>query len=263
MTQYPHLHWTSPHMKGEAVKKLQRAIGATVDGEYGDQTASLVRKTKFLLGFPDKALDTGATSFFQQILYGDRHASQEYVKRAAAHKKAAAANKTDAEKACAFLMERVGRTEIAPGHGFGINREPDWLDKWQIDNGHGRYGSNAEGGWPWCGVAIWAAFHYGAGRTLDGRLRSVEFIYYASKAGTNNLYRVNLADVRMGDLLVCYSPNTHVAMARGPYKAGKVPTVEGNTSFGPGGDQANGGALAARDREKGIIVAAARVRRAA
>jgi hypothetical protein len=248
-------------MHGDSVKRLQRALGVDDDGDYGKITASAVRGAKSKMGFPADSFDTGATEFFQQILFGNREAPDEYVKRAHERKAARNAGKTDGEKAVAFLMERVGRTEIAPGHGYGSNRNPEWLDKWQVENGHGKFGSNAEDGWAWCGVACWAGYKYGAHKDIDPRIRSVEWAYYASGAGTNGLYRIPLGKVDKGDFLVLFSSNTHIATARGKLSRGEIPTVEGNTSFENSGDQANGGALAARERPQNAVVAAIRVRR--
>ena len=41
---------------------------------------------------------------------------------------------------------------------------------------------------------------------------------------------------------------THVGMLVQSLGGGRAKTVEGNTSFGPGGSQANGGCIAARVR---------------
>ena len=56
-----------------------------------------------------------------------------------------------------------------------------------------------------------------------------------------------------GSLVIIGGPGTHVGMLVAPLSGGRAKTVEGNTSFGPGGSQSNGGCIAARVRSAGEI----------
>lgn len=255
-------------MSGQDVVRLQKKLGIQADGDYGRVTAQAVHHSKYLLGFPPRAFDTGASVFYQELLYGKHKRNAEYLRRAKARQTYIEKQRAKAAKgaaagrdATAWLMARMGRTEVAPGHGYGPNRNPEWLDDWQVRNGHAQYHAKIEAGWPWCGVALWAAWTFGAGLKVPGEFRSVEWLYWNAKANDYGLYVIALADVRPGDLLVLFGQDVHVGMARARYDGGStVPTIEGNTSFDDGGDQANGGAIAARHRNVGDVVLPIRVR---
>jgi hypothetical protein len=55
--------------------------------------------------------------------------------------------------------------------------------------------------------------------------------------------------VLRGDLVVLFGEGVHVAMVRSvDHQRGILNTIEGNTSFGSGGSQSNGGCVAERQR---------------
>jgi len=255
------LQLTSPMMTGTDVKRLQRKLKIDPDGEYGPITARSVRSSKRRLGFAPSKWDTGATPFYQELLYGSRATPADYAARAkkvaaadAKASKAAAKNGGGRLQAANWLLEREGR------HENGTPNRADWLDKWQIANGHPRFGSPREEGWPWCGVAVWAAYKYGAGVLLDGRLRSTDFIFTASAANTEHMFRVPLRQAKKGDLVLLFKRGQHVGMVAADYRGGALATIEGNTSPGAAGSQSNGGGIFRRNRAASEVVAIVRVR---
>jgi hypothetical protein len=261
--EYRSLHLVSPYMEGADVKRIQRKLGIEADGEYGPATAIAVRESKRLLGFPPAKLETGASVLYQQLLFGEAKPPAGYKDRAkkvaAAQAKAAAqAAKGSAgrRKAADWLIERAGR------HESGVQNRADWLDKWELENGHPRFRSGSEEGWAWCGIACWAAYKWGAGLLLDGRLRSTDWIFSASAANTARLSRVPLAQAKKGDLVLLFKRGAHVGMFAADYSGGSLSTIEGNTSPGPGGGlaaQANGGGIYKRSRNVNEVVAVVRV----
>jgi peptidoglycan hydrolase-like protein with peptidoglycan-binding domain len=70
---------------------------------------------------------------------------------------------------------------------------------------------------------------------------------------------VALSAARAGDIVFLNVDNDaaidHVGMVRGRYVSGVLPTVEGNTTFGPSNREANGGAVAKRERRGSQVVA--------
>ena len=233
MSQFRSLHLVSPYMTGEDVKRLQKKLGTDTDGEYGPATAIAVRESKRLLGFPPAKLETGASVLYQEILFGKAKAPAGYAERAkkaaAAHAKASAKAAKGAAgriSAADWLLERAGRHEGA------VSNRADWLDKWQVSNGHPRFRSPGEEGWPWCGVGCWAAYKWGTGLLLDGRMRSTDWIFAASAAGTSRLSRAPLAQGKKGDLVLLFKRGAHVGMFAADYKGGSLNTIEANTSPG-------------------------------
>jgi hypothetical protein len=257
------LHLTSPHLSGRDVLRLQRKLRVDADGDYGPITARAVRSSKRRIGFHRKRWDSGATVFFQEILYGRREAPDSYKARAMrvherdkAEAAEAAKRGGSAEKAAEWLLERATR------HESRVPNRADWLDKWQIANGHPGFTRSGEEGWAWCGVACWAAYKWGAGVTLDGRMRSTDWIFVAAAARTNRLQRVALSKGRKGDMVLLFKRGAHVGMLASDYTGGMVSTIEGNTSPGAGGGlaaQANGGGIYQRSRSPGEVVAIVRV----
>lgn len=249
-------------MTGADVKRLQRKLGIDADGEYGPITARAVRASKRRLGFPPGKWETGASAFYQDLLFGSRKPDAEYKARAskvaaqdAKAAKQAAAGGAGRLQAAKWLLAREGR------HENGVQNRGDWLDKWELANGHPRYSGPREEGWPWCGVACWAAYKYGAGLMLDGRMRSTDWIFSASAANTERLSRVPLAQAKKGDLVLLFKRGAHVGMLAADYSGNGVQTIEGNTSPSAGSFAAevNGGGLYRRTRKRSDVVAVVRV----
>lgn len=257
-TALRHLALTSPHMKGPDVERLQRKLHVPDDGEYGPVTAAAVHRSKSLLGFPAKALDSGASTFYLEILYGERNAPASYAKTAlkrADQRKALEAAKPAASKARAaavkWALSHEGYSERA-----SLNRG-DLLDNWQIANGHGKFSGPSEKGWPWCGVYTWASYHFGADIDLDGRLRDCGWTYYAARSGQAGLHLVPFAQAIPGDIALLFGIGTHQGLVRAKYSgSGPLLTIEGNTG---GSRPADGGMVAKGSRAPRDVTAVVRV----
>lgn len=86
----------------------------------------------------------------------------------------------------------------------------------------------------WCGIFVRQAYR-AAGVEL-GQIASVDTIYNNATANRGRMRKIPVAEIRKGDLVMMYLRNTprrnanHVAIARGNFANGVVPTVEGNIS---------------------------------
>lgn len=256
------LHLVSPMQHGSDVRLLQEKLGITVDGQYGPLTAKAVRRSKYARGFPSTALDTGATAYYLQILYGERQPPADYAARSRSRKqlvekraKVEAQKSRLAAKALAELGHVVGQVE----HPAGSNRGPGFIDTCQLNAGHGHF-RPGEDGWPWCGCAVHEAYKR-AGVELPGEIRSVGWLYSAAHSGHPKFELVSLHDAVPGDILILFGPNTHMGLLREKVTVSNiVQTREGNTSPGPGGSQDNGGGIHDRARHPTDIVAIIHVR---
>lgn len=151
-------------------------------------------------------------------------------------------------KAVAWAAARVGTTE----RPAGSNRGPT-IDQWQRAFGFR--------GAPWCGLMVGNALRAGGVRGVTSRIASVALIEDDARAGRAPFRGwTSGSGVLRGDLVVIGGRGVHVGMVVERHRDGSCTTLEGNTSFGPGGSQANGGALARRRRSRGEIRGYARVR---
>ena len=86
---------------------------------------------------------------------------------------------------------------------------------------------------PWCGAFVHAAFRQ-AGIRLSARLIDPHRSYQDAVAGRRGLKRIAVTSVRRGDVLFMALRKgllaSHMAIARGPLRSGRIPTVEGNVS---------------------------------
>lgn len=148
-----------------------------------------------------------------------------------------------------WAASQVGRTE-------NNNRAP-WLDAWAR-----HYVGSWMVGQPWCGLFCIAAWDHGAKKRLpQGTVYTPNIVSWARNGTYFKL--VHSSQAKPGDLVVFNFPGgsgvaDHVGLARGPARGGVIPTIEGNTSPGSGGSQANGGGVYKRSRPVGTIAAVAR-----
>lgn len=137
----------------------------------------------------------------------------------------------------AFLA-KVGTVEHPPGsNGGGI------ITVMQAYWGFGRV--------PWCGCAL--GYHmkkFGGVEGLRSDVASVAAIENHGRAGHQPYVRftTNIDALLPGSALILGGFGVHTGMLVDALGAGRARTVEGNTSFGPGGSQSNGGCIAARVR---------------
>lgn len=155
----------------------------------------------------------------------------------------------------------VGVTE----HPAGSNAGP-MIDQWQQ-----RFHMIGQ---PWCGAFVGAMCEM-AGAKLTDRIVYTPYIHMDADAHRNGLDGVvwrrgkgmllagvpaaHSADLVLFDFA---SPGIkHVGMLVKPWPGwGLLQTVEGNTSFGNGGSQDNGGAVARRQRDPVLVHSIVRVR---
>ena len=133
-----------------------------------------------------------------------------------------------------FAVADVGKHEDA-----GRPNRAKWLDGWVAI-----FGEKWMTAQPWCGLGVWMWYHRAG---LDLPKDTVSTIAIAARARRGDKFTVVPADkVKAGDLLVMHLGSggpKHVGLARGPMKNGVFQTVEGNTSAGNSGSQADGGGI--------------------
>lgn len=143
-----------------------------------------------------------------------------------------------ADAALALARKHIGLTESPAGSNWGPTIS-DWIKS-------AGYNSPV----PWCGCAVNAWCVAGGVPSGAGWIGYTPAIIQHAKAGTGGWSWHT--DCAPGDLVLYDSPGgdaaVHVGMAEKRIAAGHVQTIEGNTSSGPGGSQANGGGVFRRDR---------------
>lgn len=147
----------------------------------------------------------------------------------------------------------VGTTERPAGSNCG-----QLINLWQ-----GRFHMSAQ---PWCGAFVGAMIEM-AGGSITDRIVYTPYIYADANTHSNGMDGIawrrgpgwQLGN-RVGHSadLVLFDFGTagikHVGMLVQPWNGkGQLQTVEGNTSFGPGGSQDNGGAVARRSRDASLV----------
>lgn len=154
-------------------------------------------------------------------------------------------------KTIKLALEYVGTRESPPDSNRG-----HLVDSWQR-----RFGIVGQ---PWCGAFAGSMVERGGGNVTP-RIVYCPYIYADASAGRNGLDHVvwhgkftrPYAIGHTGDLVLFDfggSTIAHVGLLAKPWKGwGPLATVEGNTSFGAGGSQDNGGAVARRTRDVSLV----------
>lgn len=263
------LRLTSPHMRGEDVKAVQRALRVRPDGAYGPVTGSNVRAWKYRAGYPLKACNTGIGPDGQAMLLGRRRLPAAYRVRAVARKaRGYVAGRglprmgaTERRWAALNVMLRWARNGLTEDPA-GSNRVPE-LSKagasLGVPDGLTRMG------WPWCAYAVMlACLEAGFPTARDGLIRwrfnplyTVDILAKA-QAGQFGMRLVGADEVEPGDLVLFKlsgsgDPVDHIGMVLARPRNGTVQTVEGNTSAGDRGSQNNGGGVYQRVRATSTV----------
>lgn len=160
-------------------------------------------------------------------------------------------------KALKQALSFVGTVEQPAGSNTGAA-----INVWQSQFGmHGQ---------PWCGAFVGAMVN-AAGAKVSNRIVYTPYIYADAIASQHGLERAVWKDVFLVKDHVAHSGDLvlfdfgaggikHVGMLRKPWNGkGPLYTVEGNTSFGNGGSQDNGGAVALRERDIALVHSIVRV----
>lgn len=151
-----------------------------------------------------------------------------------------------------WARDYVGNTESPPGSNKG-----EWgLTNWQRTLGEWLVGQ------PWCGTFVGTALIRAGVKGINSRVAAVVLILEDAMNGRNGfrsvVYRRQtghgaVSKGRLGDLVGLYGESTHVAMIEKRVPGGYA-TVEGNTSPGASGSQANGGGVYRRIRPDSAVV---------
>jgi hypothetical protein len=239
-------HLSSPIMKGNAVKQLQRELRGKnawnknfdpgkIDGNYGPQTANAVLRAKLYLGYPKKKVNTTAGKRFQNFLLGKTPLPGTYKQRKKIRAKRLAKSQLRI-KALNRMMERLGLAETPQGSN------KNWLTRWWYRNDTPA---------PWCSISISEAYiHSGSKAFKRGEHYAyVPFLENAAARGDGMRF-VTKDHVMPGDI-VTFDFDGGVADHVGLFvkwisKAnGHFEAVEGNTDAAGG---AEGGEQLVKDR---------------
>ncbi len=242
---------TSPLMRGEDVKEVQRRTGAKPDGQYGAVSASAVARWKFYAGYPASEINNGIGIKGQRILFQLDPLPPAYRVRAVARRKAAAAQVNVAARAVDIMAgwanagykERPAGSNVVPelvtlARKHGVTYSPGMGFPWcewsanlaaLIAGGKSARAGLVDRRWN-AAYTVTAVVNAQAGR-FDSRL-----VTPASAPKGAKVY----FDFRAGGDIV-----EHVGRLL-RHEGGQVVTVEGNTSVN--GSQDNGGAVLIRRR---------------
>lgn len=256
------LRLSSPAMRGQVVRDVQRHVGIAIDGVYGPATSGAVRAWKWRYGFHKKFVNGQVTASDYAHMTGKRPKTVLQKVRAKRRAKQAA--------------KAVGRQQRA------VNQMVTWANRKLVEqpresnvvptlSGLGRSLGVAPGyyrmGWPWCAYAVMLAA-LGAGSTTarDGLVRSrfnplyVPEIEAHARAGRYGMRVVPWSDAKPGDFVTFNWDGgvpDHIGMLVERYDD-SAKCVEGNTSPTNAGSQSNGGGVFVRYRERGQIQAVIR-----
>ena len=216
-----------------AVRKIAWALGArsetydaiTRDGEISVGVQRMIRN-------PGRRTD-------EQKSRGKARMSRMRAER----KKRAAQPKTSRKRAVNAFLAKVGtREQPANSNGGGI------ITTMETYFGFGRVA--------WCGIACgYHASRFGGIKTLRSDVAGVSAIEDHARAGRApyGRWQSSVHGALPGSFVVIGGRGVHVGMLVQALSGGRAKTVEGNTSFGPGGSQSDGGCIAARVRSAAEI----------
>jgi predicted chitinase len=229
------LRLTSPHMTGEDVKDVQRALGISDDGEYGPITASAVADWKRRVGYPDREITNAIGPRGIRWLLGRAKLPAEFEATAGQRARPLAQASTVPERAVAEMEAWVlagyregPKPEVVP-ELVKLATELDVPPKF------------AQMGYAWGGLAVFLAALKVGGSTADLGLRKEKFnalycpaILAEADAGRWGMRKIPQAQARRGDLVLFDltpggDPAERVGRLLRPPAAGLVATVDGNS----------------------------------
>jgi hypothetical protein len=235
----------SPLMHGDDIHTFQRTINQQFrtwkvnnqideDGEYGSMTREATVQVVYGLGISRGELEHGVTPAVRIKIRNRDHRTQLELQREQeradwVRRFRRRFDGHGPKAAIAYARKHVGLTEIGQS-----NRGP-LIDRWE------RFCSVI--GAPWCGCFCNACL-MAAGFPAQPFLRFCPWIEGRAKSGEGGWSWHSMSQARPGDLIL-YGAGTaeHVGLY-----VGSGVTIEGNTSSGTGGSQANGGGVYVRRR---------------
>jgi hypothetical protein len=233
------LKLTSPYMRGEDVKKAQRALReygtwvGKVDGVFGEQTARAAAQAKYQLGYAEKECTQIYGALLHSYLTGKKKPSI-LMQRRAKHR---GSNKPMREKALIEALKWVGTKESPP------NSNKVMFSDW--------YGLRG----PWCAMFVTWCYTKAGSASFDPKKARWAYCPYMvndARKQQNGLVVVPVANVQPGDIAMFDwqgdGTSDHVGIVQTkPNTKGDFKCVEGNTSVSSDSD---GGAVMIRDRNK-------------
>ena len=244
------LSLTTPNTDGPDVEELQESINADfsgfgltarcdVDGEFGPQTKRRANRILYLLGADPQGEGAAGPLFTQdeqRIIRNTTSRTKEQKERSERRVQQALAAQErhgkGAEAAVAYARSVIGTTEQPPYS----NRGP-LIDKWTRFCG-------LEPPVFWCGC--FAAYAVCSDEGGDASSEAWAMVHHAvmlgyARQGLHGLNEVSAAEAAAGDI-ASYSFE-HIGLLVAPVNAGRLHTIEGNTSSGQSGSQNNGGGV--------------------
>lgn len=266
--QLPQMQVLKHGAKSEAARALQAAcnrrlrsrgldaITVREDGVVDAKTLAAARKVAWALGAQkatyEAITDDGVIPIgVQRMIRNPGHRMDAQKSRGKARmSRLRAERKEQAKKArssrqCAVnaFLAKVGTREQPTGsNGGGIITVMETY--WKF----GRV--------PWCGISAgYHAVKFGGVKGMCSDVASVQAITNHARAchSPYGKFQESPEGALPGSLVIIGGSGVHVGMLVKPLSGGAAKTVEGNTSFGPGGSQSNGGCIAARVRSAGEI----------
>lgn len=249
---------------GPDVRALQEALNDRAlnrglpriaeDGEYGRSTEAAAKRMARMLGALEATIARPGTSVGEQriIRWPSSRTPAQYARAAGRRRAADRATAAGPAAALKWARQWIGKTEDPPGS----NKAPWGLTSWQQAFGSWLVGQ------AWCGTFVGTALKNAGVVGVSSRVAAVLLILDDAIHGRNGmkavLYRrsAGMGDVsfgRPGDLLGLFGESTHVAMVE-KRVVGGYQTIEGNTSPGNAGSQANGGGCQRRIRPDSAVV---------
>lgn len=246
------LSLTSPFTEGESVRHAQTLLAKNkfgkfykgkIDGVFDPDTARACKRAKYWLGYTDAGLDPIFGNRLEAFLQGEKALPAAFAKRRQARLKA------DKEKP---LREKAYAE--AKKH-LGVQESPKDSNKVLFSKWYGVQG-------PWC--AMFVSYCYaeaGAKKSFrKGQKWSFcPFILESARAGDNHLSITD--EPKRGDIVLYQFDQDanadHIGLfERFTDKSGNFTAIEGNTATG---NDANGGEVMRRNRNKSSVIAFIRV----
>ena len=270
--QLPSMQMLRHGARSEAARALQAATNrrlrsrdldalvVTEDGVIGARTLEAVRKVAWALGARSETYeaitrDGEIPVGVQRMIRNPGRRTDEQRNRGKARmsrlraqrKEQAKRGRSSRQRAVNAFLAKVGTKERPPGSNSGgiiTTMETFW--------GFGRV--------PWCGIACgYHAAKFGGVKGLRSDVASVSAIEAHPKSHHSpyGQWKNGPEGALPGSFVVIGGSGVHVGMLVQPLSGGRARTVEGNTSFGPGGSQSDGGCIAARIRSAAEITGVA------
>lgn len=253
---------TSPYMSGDDVRDVQDLLNVKVDGEFGPITAGAAKQWKYEFGMKDSQVKPNLTTGEYPYLAGHEVAGPFMLLNRKRRKTTVVDTRTVAEKATDRMVHWASK-----GYKETVNNVVPELSKLASSTGLSWWYTKM--GWPWCAFAVFLAARAEGLRVgpqklgFEGKFNVLYCpdILATARRGEDGLRVVGRKDVRKGDLVLFDFQGDGVVDHIGRYvSAGPngLVTVEGNTSYDDGGSQANGGAVAVRNRSWSQVTAIVR-----